>query len=223
METIILHENRVPNRRLGRHVRHDPRSWQHPAAMAGHLVSIRHERHVPIFDQGGLGSCTGNAAVGCISSGPFTFRGTEDDAVSVYSDATKIDEFAGTYPPNDTGSSGLAVMKVLHKRGLIPGYTHAFDLYAVLRALVLRPGIVGMTWKTGCDSPNAEGVIRYQGAVRGGHEVCIDELNVEKKLAGFQQSWGPTWGLQGRFYMTWDDLGKALSDYGDATFPLPPI
>lgn len=222
VETILLPETHPdPQRRLGRHVRHDIRSWGFPAPMAGAIRSVRHARHVPIFNQGDLGACTGMSAVGCVSSGPFAHRGTQAEAVDVYSAATKVDEFAGEYPPTDTGSSGLAVMKVLQSRGIIAGYTHVFDFQAFLRALVLRPGITGITWRAGCDTPNAEGLVVYAGTIRGGHEVVPDEIDVERKRIGFQNSWGPGFGLAGRFYMSWDDYAKALADHGDATFPLP--
>lgn len=223
MKIIHLHEHHVPGKRLGRHVRHDPRSWGFPAPMAGKIVSVMHTRLVPPFDQGDVGSCTGNAAVGSISTAPFAHRGDEAEAVDVYSAATRIDNLRGVYPPDDTGSSGLAVMKVLKSRGLIGGYTHAFGLDATLRALVLRPGITGISWREGCDEPDARGVVRYAGEVRGGHEVELAGLDAEKHLVWFWNSWGDGWGKGGMFAMSWADFGRALADHGDATFPQPPL
>src|SRR5436309_8591515 len=122
IKTMDILEHRVADRRLGRQVVHDPRSWGYPAPMAPAIVSVRHKRLVPIFDQGNLGSCTGNAAVGCVSTRPFTHRGTEKEAVDTYAAATHLDRVRGVYPPDDTGSSGLAVMKVLRNKALVTSY-----------------------------------------------------------------------------------------------------
>lgn len=220
IKTMHLHEHEVPGKRLGRHVRHDPRSWGFPAPMAGEIASTRHERMVPIFDQGSLGSCCGNAAVGCVSTAPYGRRGDEAEAVAIYSEATHLDRVRGIYPPDDTGSSGLAVMKAMKNRGWIAGYSHAFGLDHVLRALVLRPGICGLAWREGMDEPDKNGKVAYAGAVRGGHEVEMVGLDANAHLVWFANSWGEGWGLAGFFSMSWADLKRALADHGDATFAL---
>lgn len=188
--------------------------------MAAVLKTTMHQRNVPIFDQGDLGSCTGNAAVGCISTTPYTAHGDEAMAVAVYSEATHLDNIGGVYPPTDTGSSGLAVMKALKKRGLIKSYTHTFSLSSTLKALVLRPGITGITWLSGCDNPDSTGLVHYSGYVRGGHEIELIGLDAEKQLVWFANSWGASWGKAGMFCMSFSDYAKALADHGDATFPI---
>ena len=222
VERYQIHEHRIDGKRLGRHVRHDPKSFEFPAPMAARLQSVRHNRLVPIFDQGDLGSCTGNAAIGCISTDPFKFHGTEKDAVDVYAAATRLDSILGHYPPDDTGSSSLAVMKVLKQRKQISGYSWGFGLDHALRALVLRPGITGISWRTGCDEPDIDGMVRYTGAVRGGHEIQLVGLDVDKQVVWFANSWGPSWGKNGYFGMLFSDYGKALANLGDVVFPAVP-
>src|SRR3954471_15061773 len=100
-----------PDRRLGRHVNHDPRSRAYAYLATGRtLQPVRHTRHAAVLDQGNLGSCTGNAMTGALASDPLYAglpSGTtldENLAVHLYSVATSMDDFNGTYPPEDTGS-----------------------------------------------------------------------------------------------------------------------
>jgi hypothetical protein len=219
IESFRISEFCMPRKRLGRHVRHDPRSWCYPAAMAAEIKSVLHKRSVPAFYQGPLGSCTGCAAAGCMSTLPFKRTCTERDVIAIYALATHFDEIDGTYPPNDTGSSGLGAMKALKHEGWISAYTHTFTLNHTLRALVLGPGITGFIWRTGCDEPDSAGVVRYTGQARGGHEVQLIGLDAKRHLVWFVNSWGPRWGKSGRFAMSFKDYEKALADHGDATFP----
>lgn len=217
----------IPGKPLGRHVCHDERSRAYPAKGAATLRTVFHPRGVPIFNQGELGSCTGNASVGAMSTAPYNLKGDEHMAVEIYSAATRIDSIRGVYPPNDTGSSGLAVAKALKNEGLLKGYSHAFGINHVLSALMLSPMWVGMAWLTGCDNPDASGLVRYQGQVRGGHEIEALGFEAETGRVWFANSWGP-WGAPlphglsasaGYFAMTVTDLALALSDHGDATIP----
>lgn len=204
---------------LARHVAHDDLSWNYPVDASNPIVTKRWTRNIGILNQKALGSCTGNASVGTVSTQPFGRRCTEADAVSVYSQATHLDGIRGVYPPTDTGSSGLAVAKALKARGWITGYKHAFSLQGALSALMVGPGFTGITWLTGCDSPDKEGIVRYSGTVRGGHEIEVNGYDASRDLVWFTNSWGAAWGLQGCFAMSGDDYRKALSDHGDATFP----
>jgi hypothetical protein len=230
----IIPEQRHPSGRLrlGRHVEHDSRSraYAHPTEGLK-LVSAIHPRRIPILDQGDLGSCTGNAAAGVLATEPDVLALTagqvagidERFAVGVYSAATKIDEFPGTYPPTDTGSSGLAVAKVLTSNRWTAGYTHTFSLDDALLALTTLPVMVGIPWYDSFDEPDQDGYIAItRGAqIRGGHEVEIREIDAENQLVWLDNSWGPLWGYGGRACMSWDTWGRLLDEEGDVTIPTP--
>jgi len=219
MLRMHFEERKVKGKPLGRHVSHDPRSLKHPAKMATDIVDVEHKRLVPPFNQGNVGSCTGNACAGCLSTEPFGNKLTEADAVKLYSAATRLDRIRGVYPPTDTGSSGLAVMKAAKQAGYIKGYSHAFGIEHVLKALALSPCIVGIAWLTGCDTPDENGLVSYSGDMRGGHEIECFKVDTKAQLVGFWNSWGPNWGKGGQFFMTWNDFDQALKNRGDATFP----
>jgi hypothetical protein len=221
---------RTPRRdpRLGRNVRHDPKSWGFAYPTAGLSVTpVRWPRQVPIFDQGNVGSCTGNAGIGALCTGPLwpivpSNRYTPDEvgAVALYSDAETIDG-DGPYPPNDNGSTGLSIAQALVAGHMIPGYRHTFTLDDALRALTQTPLITGISWYDDMFNPDSEGIVRPGGGLAGGHEVVVDEHDPDRGLVGFSNSWGAGWGLAGRFYMSTTDYGRLLDDAGDVTVLLP--
>lgn len=206
---------------LGRTVWHDERSRNFPAPSDQPVVTHRWRRVGAVLDQGQLGSCTGNAGCQALNHVPFHVVGSpllrESDAISVYSGATERDPYTGTYPPEDTGSSGLAVAQELQARGLIASYTHAFGLDHVLSALQVAPLIVGTNWYRGMFYPASTGQVSLTGDVVGGHEYVADAVYVEDRLIRFLNSWGSSWGVYGHFFMTFDDFSRLLSEDGDAT------
>jgi hypothetical protein len=145
----------------------------------------------------------------------------ESFAVGVYSDATKVDSYDGSYPPDDTGSDGLSVAKVMQTRGLISGYLHATSLAAMQAALQDTPVIVGTNWTEGMFNPDSNGQVHPSGDVAGGHEYEVIGLDVDKKLFHCVNSWGESWGIKGHFFISFSDMDNLLHSDGDCTQFLP--
>jgi hypothetical protein len=207
---------------LGRHVEHDPLSKLYRAARAPVLKTVKHARQAPVWDQGDLGDCTGNAMAGALMTDPLrqpSWSFDEKTARDLYSAATHLDGIAGVWPPTDTGSSGLAVAKAAKAAGYISAYHHAFGLQHALEALVLTPVIVGIDWLDTFDKPDRNGQVHVtsHSQVRGGHEIEAFGLDVDMKTVWFYNSWGPEWGLQGSFSLSWHDLDLLLQAQGDVT------
>lgn len=229
--TLKVRHFEPADKRLGRHVVHDSRSLRYraPARDPRKLASVRHEVRIPIMDQGQLGSCTGHAGTNTLASDAFWAVGQpllagidpHEYAVELYSDATLLDPWPGQYKPDDTGSDGLSIAKVLHARGLISGYQHATSLAAALTALAERVVMVGTSWLEEMYGTTPEGHMMVGGTPVGGHEYVLDELDVERQRVWMRNSWGEDWGLQGRAWMSWDELGKLLADDGDCTILVP--
>ncbi|KAB7850116.1 hypothetical protein [Streptomyces mobaraensis] len=224
--------------RLGRHIEHDPRSRAYALSedlLPSAYASVEHPVRIPVLDQGGLGSCTGNAAEALLGSDPLygaipvdtAARPTGDaatderQAVALYAAATRLDRIHGQYPPTDTGSTGLAVAKAAQKAGVIAGYQHAFGLDATLRALTAAPVIVGVNWYEGFDTPDAAGHVTVAGSVRGGHEFLLYGIDADQRAVLARNSWGAGWGAGGCFRFSFDDLGRLLDEQGDATVFAP--
>jgi len=213
-------------RPLGRHVEHDPRSRDYAVTVdeAAPLADVLHTFNGTPLNQGQLGSCTGNALVGCLRTAPLyaapVSKLTEKLAVKVYSTATTLDSVPGSYPPDDTGSSGLAACKAARKLGLIGSYTHAFSLQAALAALQASPVMVGVNWYDGFDTPDPTGLVAVSGSVRGGHEFALIGYTAEQGgRVHAVNSWGTGWGVKGRFQFSVADLGRLLGEQGDVTVP----
>jgi hypothetical protein len=221
---VHLPEQVVEGKRLGRHVEHDPRSRDFSAKRAPKIISVQHQATGLPLDQGELGSCTANALCGALDSAPDFVGGTplgEPDAVRLYKLETELE--GKPCPPNDPGGSGLMVCKAAKQLGLISSYKHAFGLQHALEALVLRPVITGIGWYSSFDTPDpTTGLVEIApgAAVRGGHEIVADGIDAENKLVWFWNSWGPHFGLGGRFCMAFDTWGRLLKERGDVTVPL---
>ncbi len=210
---------------LGRHVEHDPRSRAFPATslVAPAVRSVRWPHYGPVLDQGGLGACTGYAMAQCLNTGPLHDRNRQlggAEAEALYSLATTLDDIEGHWPPDDTGSSGLAVGKAAVARELIREYRHAFGIDHLLGALQFGPAIVGTDWREGMDTPDADGMVHATGAVRGGHEWLALGVDLEHGHIIGLNSWGPSWGMGGGFYLPLADMRGLLAHDGDVTVPV---
>lgn len=233
---IKIPEVVVPGKRLGRHINHDPRNRDHRAvtgpASGANLHDVLYHRHTGLFDQNGLGSCTGNAAVGAVDTDPvfgkhIKSRLYEPAAQRVYSRATLLDGFEGTYPPTDTGSSGLGAAAACLAFHYIGSYKWAFGIDEALVALMSTPVITGVNWYESMDYPNPDGKVEIAGEVRGGHEYLVRQYitmktgNYMDDLVGNDNSWSRLWGKGGRFFMTVRSWATLLEQQGDVTVLLP--
>lgn len=219
VKTKVIPEMVVPGKRLGRHINHDPASRQFPAPQSPQLKTVDHGGQNLPLDQGSLGSCTGNAGTAALECAPNYDGHIYDEAfaVQLYSDATKQDQYVGQYPPTDQGSSGLGVCRALKARGTIKSYAWTFSMGAALKALVLRPIIIGIPWYDSFDRLDSSHTVHLSpnSSVRGGHELCVAALDVEARRIGLWQSWGPSWGDRGRFWMPWQVFESCLANEGD--------
>lgn len=220
--------------RLGRHVEHDPRSlrFAHGVLPSSAVKPVQWQRQVPVFDQGQLGSCTGNAAAGVLATdsaaGPgattVTVNGVaqpvdEALAVDLYKLATTLDSITGSYPPDDTGSSGLGAAKALKTMGLASGYTHAFSLAALKSALQSGPAMLGIIWLNSMFDPNSDGTLTVdkKSGLAGGHEIVC--AGWDGSYFRLDNSWGASWGDSGSCHVHGEDLQWLLSQQGDVTVP----
>jgi hypothetical protein len=241
-------------RPLGRNVHHDPKSWdhRHVSATPGQRNPVQHVAPLAVLDQAAQGSCVGHAGTRGLASHPVRdgLPGTiatqlgHPFAVTLYSDCEKADGGAGL-PTEDEGTSGTTCGNVLKRRGQIGSFTNTFDLAAALDALQDYALLIGINWHTGGDRPDSHGIIdAISGAVRGGHEVIVDEFVpagsplgggavrldgtpfgdghvATEDMIGMTNSWSESYGYRGRMYMTVVAFGRLLDEEGDVTILHP--
>jgi len=158
------------------------------------------------LDQADLGSCTGNGTAQCLSTWPFTAKLTESNAVAIYSLATKLDSFAGTYPPTDTGSDGASAAKAAKQLGFTSLDFVAVDTVEGAQvALQKSTCIIGTDWTVNDSNPTACGEMKDGSAVQGGHEPQLAFWDAKLKRFGIRNSW-----------LDWGNKRTGTSDTGYA-------
>jgi hypothetical protein len=213
--------------RLGRHLELDGRSAPYfiENELRGALrLPVKPAEHLPgisILDQLQTKSCTGNGGTYALSSAygsslaairldglglsSYDAVANEKFALALYHEATVKDGFPGTYPPEDTGSSGLGVCRALKAAKLVKGYNFATSVHGV-GVLFQRGGLmVGTPWYEAWFEPDAQGFIDsdphwLSSGVAGGHEIywasleSWDDRQPEKSVVAFANSWSSSWG-----------------------------
>lgn len=219
---IALLEQVVPGKTLGRHVQHDPRSWNFPAREASEVVSVKHRTGGLPLNQEAHRCSTAHALCGVLGAAEKNnVAVTSSAAISIYERAREIDR-SGALREIE-GSSALMACKAARSMGLIDSYQHAFGIDHALRALVLGPVITGFSWYSSFDDPDpVTGLVEIaaDATVRGGQEVIADEIDRDDELVWCSNSWGRGFGLDGRFCMTFETWRRLLKEQGDVTVPV---
>jgi len=186
------------------------------------------ERFVEPLDQGDIGKCTCEGAMGLLITQPNVWRGTHvvtaldlitDD---LYRWATRHDPFTtpkpGYWEPIDTGSNGESALNAAVALGYLePGAFVEIGSFEELQtALQKGPCIVGVDWYDGFFSPDRCGAVKKTGAIAGGHEILIVGHRRATKQTLGRNSWGRPYGRDGYFWFTDGTLAELLAAGGDA-------
>lgn len=242
MTTTVIEQHHRPGQFLGRHAEHDPRSvlYAHGVRPKSTIKPVSWTRRIPILNQGNVGACTGNAETGVIGTDSFgrtattsvtvkadskgiftagTYALDEPFALKVYGLNTLLDSISGQYPPDDTGSSGLACGKSGQQLGIFASYTHAFSLDALKSALQTGAAMIGIVWLNSMFDPKSDGtiVVDKTSGVAGGHELVVSGWDGSRFR--LDNSWDTSWGDKGSGYVAEADMQWLLAQHGDVTVP----
>lgn len=246
--TVTVHRYQPTDPRLGRHVRHDSRSARLQYAVGvlprTAVRSAVWNRHIPILDQGQIGSCVPNTGVELIATDATGYTGVdhvmipkadtqgefmagsvwdldEGCAQNLYRLVTRIDGFPGSWEPDDTGSDGLTLAKALVMLGLSDKYAHAFSYHAAVSALQKGPVAFGTVWYNSMFTPKSDGeiVVDPASGVAGGHEYMSRQFDADNDRVWIDNHWNASWGLDGRAWISGKGMTTLLKAQGDVTVP----
>lgn len=244
--TVTTHRYTSTDARLGRHVRHDSRSANYTVGVRPRsaIKNVDWPRRIPILDQGQLGSCVPNNAPELIGTDALGYTGVATDrvtkadtkgvfhadslwpmdemfALNMYRLVTRLDPYPGQWEPDDTGSDGLSLAKALVMLGFSDKYSHAFSYPAVVSALQSSPVTMGMEWENSMFDTRADGkiMIDYSSGVAGGHQVFARTFDADNDRVWIDNSWGTSFGLDGRAWFQGNELAIHLKRQGDVTVP----
>ena len=212
---------------LGRNVVwHDERNKDFPARTLPRLADAPVTRPWytrVVYDQRGS-SCTFQSAVGVLNTVPFSRSvsldlrkryDTEEERHAGYLKAQGFDPWPGGEPSYE-GSSTDAPFKVLREEGVIREWRWIFGVPELQTHLRHRgPASAGTNWYESMFSPKADGTIEIAGDLAGGHawRVIFDDMDDRRFLA--VNSWGRTWGRNGRFWVPYGVMERLLGEQGE--------
>jgi hypothetical protein len=223
MSTDELRIERIDTRPgMGRGlIYHDPMSKLFRAVPRGADLPLRDRtwrRGLP-YDQGNTSSCVAQTAKGILNTALMSaklpyYKRSHLSTDYIYAMAQQNDEWPGEAYD---GTSALGAMKALADTGIIKEYRWCFGVQDVLQTLSnIGPVGIGINWKSGMWDTDGNGFIHATGPNEGGHEVELIGIDLKERCVIGMNSWGQSWGVKGRFKLSWDDLGVVLDDSGDA-------
>lgn len=166
-----------------------------------------------VLDQGQTAECVAYAFEGFLMCSPTRTTHAESPQ-AIYDAAQAIDEWAGS--PHD-GTSVRAGAKVLQSEGHIGEYVFDTDITVVEQWLLTKgPVVFGTNWYEESFSPGPDGFIHLGGSVAGGHAYLVDGYSDRHQAFRCRNSWGPSWGVHGSFWISLADAMRLLSEDGEA-------
>ena len=164
-----------------------------------------------ILDQGRSSSCVGHAWENMMTSSPV--RQFDLDPYEIYNAAQKVDQWPGE---NYDGTSVRGGAIVLRSQGKLKEYRWAFNLEDTVNWLYNRgPVVIGTWWHDDMFRPDANGFLNPTGGKSGGHAYILQGVNFKSKKVRMVNSWGSSWGQNGRAWMSFDVLESLILDQGE--------
>jgi hypothetical protein len=224
MDEVDVKRVRQESHLLGRQMVHDPRSRRFALDLGIDRKKWR-TRNIRVIDptpnpEQTVGNCTG-----CQKAMAFNAVGTRTRLVvhdmgfadRIYSWASANDPWEGQWPPDDTGSSGLAAARAAQAAGIGGEYRWLFGgADEVVQAIQEGWTVgVGTWWYEGGMRPFPGELgpqIEMTGRRIGGHQYTIRGYNRKHDLV-LGRCW---WGDFRDFWMKREHLNDLLMDDGDA-------
>lgn len=208
------------DKRLGRQMVHDPKSRNFPLLATVDRSTWRDKRirvYDPLINPNQChGECTGCANAMMHNTVGNRLAGKVlgiEYAHKVYSMATSLDPWEGTWPPDDTGSSGLAAAKAAQTLGIGEEYRHIFGgADEVVQSIQNGRAVSCGTWWYGDMFTQVKGIIEPTGSKVGGHQYLVRGYEKKRDLV-LIRCW---WGIFQDVFIKREHLNDLIMDGGDA-------
>ncbi|MGC9424019.1 hypothetical protein [Vibrio sp.] len=206
-----------PIRQFGRIVSPpDPRDfnlkWFIPKEIEPAPKARRWDFPADSLDQGTTPHCVGFAMADFGINLPTFTEYTNKDGHDFYYKCKIVDGD----PEGENGTTIRSAAKVLQEIGAIDNYAFAPDVESIKWWLRNKgPLIVGTIWTEEMMEPDENLIVTTGGYTLGGHGYILNEITEDDYLGG-QNSWGPEFGDNGRFYIHADDFSELMFNYGEA-------
>lgn len=208
-------------RNLGRQLVHDPRSKAFPVGISIDKTKWV-DKLVRLYDPTKNPNQCHGECTGCAKAMEFNAVGNRavgkvlkmDDAHKIYGLASQLDPWEGSWPPDDTGSSGLAAAKAAQTLGLGGTYRHIFNGADEVVQLIQTGRVVniGTWWYGDMFHPTSKGVITPTGKQVGGHQYVARGYDVDFDHV-IIRCW---WGTYRDVRIAREHLHELIMDGGDA-------
>lgn len=218
----------VDDARLNRLVQFDEQSRQYPVrdlfaeAQQPKSKTWSLPNGAPVLDQGTEGACVGFGVTNELRFRPTPVKGLDETFAhdKIYWEAQKIDPWdGGSYPgatPKYEGTSVLAGVKTAASQGYYGEYRWAFGEGDLALAMAFGPVILGLEWWTGMFTPDGNNYLHKTGKIEGGHCILCVGISVKYGYYTLYNSWGPSWGHNGRAKVSRSTMAALLASNGEA-------
>jgi len=163
----------------------------------------------PVLNQGQSSQCVAYAWTQALQTSPWAESNLLTPA-DLYADAQATDGMEGAEPTH-YGTTVKAAADILLKKGFIPTYVWGTTVEDVAKYIFENgPVVAGTNWYTGMSSPGSDGFARPTSTFEGGHAWLIYGVDVQWETFFAVNSWGTTYGKNGRFFVKFSDFDKLL-------------
>lgn len=181
------------------------------------------------LDQGDTGHCVGFACAGELAAKPTSYAVQNTTGDKIFYAAQAIDQSEGRI--YDDGATVLAGMKACQRAQYFSKYGWCFGKDDVINWLVRKgPVVLGINWYESMFHP-VSGLLTVGGGLAGGHAIMANGYWPKHPQFGdvlvLTNSWGKSWGVNGRAYLPVEALDRLLKEDGEAAaptdFPIRPV
>lgn len=122
------------------------------------------------------------------------------------------------------GASVLAGAKAMRNDSKIRYYAWGFGIDDVRQTLIRKgPVVLGINWYESMYETTRDGLVRIYGPLVGGHCILANGYWPNHPTLGevvvWTNSWGPSYGINGRGFIRIADLDRLLREDGEACIP----